>query len=321
LGGGSVGIGTASPGYKLDINGAVRVQSIAAGTADYDRFLVSDSGVVKYRTGNEILSDIDVTGYVSSRGENLVTNGTGLRKSNYNFSAFTFVGSEAYYSTGSFRDTNYSSAPTTDEAIPVDVNQRYRLSVSARQNPYVGARYYVGVSLIDADGLPVNASNHMYKANTLTTLAAPLNPGDTVMYLTSAANWENGGTAGVNTHLRSIIVWNYVNSLGYAFPALTYSRNWYNNMWDPGSVNTTTNTITLRVPWPFSTIAAGTQLSNGSSGGTYKSITVSNVQIPNTWTNYTGTIEGVDTTGTNVTDKFAPETQALPEKIILGEFC
>jgi hypothetical protein len=311
LGGGSVGIGTASPGYKLDVNGAVRVQSIAAGTADYDRFLVSDSGVVKYRTGNEILSDIDVPGYVSSRGENLVTNGTGLRKSNYNFSAFTFVGSEAYYSTGSFRDTTFNSSPVTDEAIPVDVNQRYRLSVSARQNPYVGARYYVGVSLIDADGLPVNASNHMYKANTLTTLAAPLNPGDTVMYLTSAANWENGGTAGVNTHLRSIILWNYVNSLGYAFPALTYSRNWYGNMWDPGSVNTTTNTITLRVPWAFSTIAAGTQLSNGSSGGTYKYITAVNVQIPNTWTNYTGTIEGVDTTGTNVTDKFAPGTAAI----------
>lgn len=309
---GNVMIGTTTDaGYKLDVNGTLRVQNIPAGTADYDRFLVSDSGAVKYRIGSEILSDIDVPGYVSSRGENLVTNGTGLRKSNYNFSAFTFVGSEAYYSTGSFRDTNYSSAPTTDEAIPVDVNQRYRLSATARQNPYVGARYYIGVSLIDADGFPVQASNHMYKANTLTTLAAPLNTGDTVVYLTSAANWENGGTAGVNTHLRSFIFWNYVNSLGYAFPALTYSRNYHGNMWDPGSVNTTTNTITLRVPWPNSTVPAGTQLSNGSSGGTYKYITAGNVQIPNAWTTYTGTISGVDLTGTNQSDKFAPGTAAI----------
>lgn len=303
---------TTDAGYKLDVNGTLRVQNIPAGATSNGRFLVQASaGGIEYRTAAQMLSDIDVPGYVSSRGENLVTNGTGLRKSNYNFSAFTFVGSDAYYTTGSFRDTVYSSSPTTDEAIPVDVNQRYRLTVSARQNPYVGARYYVGVSLIDADGLPVTASHHMYKANTLTTLAAPLNPGDTVVYLTSAANWENGGTAGVNTHLRSFIFWNYVNSLGYAFPALTYSRNYHGNMWDPGSVNTTTNTITLRVPWPNSTVPAGTQLSNGSSGGTYKYITAANVQIPNAWTTYTGIIEGVDTTGTNVTNKFAPGTAAI----------
>lgn len=309
---GNVGLGvTSDAGYKLDVNGALRVLSISAGTVNYNRFLVSDSGVVKYRVASEMLSDIDVPGYVSSRGENLVTNGTGLRKSNYNFSTFTFVGSDAYFSTGSFQDATFNTARSTDEAIPVDVNQRYRLSVSARQNPYVGARYYVGVSLIDADGFSIIASHHMYKANTLTTLAAPLNPGDTVMYLTSAANWENGGTAGVNTHLRSIILWNYVNSLGYAFPALTYSRNYYGNMWDPGSVNTTTNTITLRVPWAGPVVAAGTQLSNGSSGGTYKYITVNNVQFPNVWTNYTGTIEGVDLTGTNVDNKFAPGTAAI----------
>lgn len=309
---GNVMIGTSTDGgFKLDVNGTFRVQSIPAATANYNRFLVSNSGALQYRVASEMLSDIDVTGYVSSRGENLVTNGTGLRKTNYNFSAFTFVGSEAYYSTGSFRDTTFTSALTTDEAIPVDVNQRYRLSVSARQNPYVGARYYVGVSLIDADNLPVNASNHMYKANTLTTLAAQLNPGDTVVYLTNAANWENGGTAGVNTHLRSFIFWNYVNSFGYAFPALTYSRNYYGNMWNPGGVNTTTNTITLITPWAGPVIAAGTQLSNGSSGGTFKYITASNVQIPNAWTTYTGIIEGVDTTGTNVTDKFAPGTAAI----------
>jgi hypothetical protein len=309
---GNVSIGTSTDaGYKLDVTGTLRVQSVPAGTADYDRFLVSDSGAVKYRTGNEILSDIDIPGYVSSRGENLVTNGTGLRKSNYNFSTFTFTGSDAYYSTGSFQDSAFTSARFTDEAIPVDVNQRYRLSVSARQNPYVGARYYIGISSIDADGLAIGAINHMYKANTLTTLAAQLNPGDTTVYLTSAANWENGGTAGVNTHLRSFIFWNYVNSFGYAFPPLTYSRNWYGNMWNPGGVNTTTNTISLITPWTGPVIAAGTQLSNGSSGGTYKYITAGNVQIPNAWTSYTGIIEGIDTTGTNIETKFSPGTAAI----------
>jgi hypothetical protein len=95
------------------------------------------------------------------------------------------------------------------------------------------------------------------------------------------------------------------------FPPLTYSRNWYGNLWNPGAVNTGTNTITLLTPWAGPSIPAGTQLSNGSSGGTYKYITALNVQIPNTWTTYTGIIEGIDTTGTNVTDKFAPGTASV----------
>lgn len=38
--------------------GSVSVSSVAAATTDTDRFLVSDGGVLKYRTGSEMLSDI-----------------------------------------------------------------------------------------------------------------------------------------------------------------------------------------------------------------------------------------------------------------------
>jgi hypothetical protein len=38
--------------------GSLTLTTIPAGTADYDKFLVSDSGVIKYRTGAEVLSDI-----------------------------------------------------------------------------------------------------------------------------------------------------------------------------------------------------------------------------------------------------------------------
>ncbi|KKL28573.1 hypothetical protein LCGC14_2373790, partial [marine sediment metagenome] len=40
------------------LDGLLDLQSIAAGASDYDKFLVSDSGEVKYRTGAEVLSDI-----------------------------------------------------------------------------------------------------------------------------------------------------------------------------------------------------------------------------------------------------------------------
>lgn len=38
--------------------GSVSVSSVAAATTDTDKFLVSDGGVIKYRTGSEMLSDI-----------------------------------------------------------------------------------------------------------------------------------------------------------------------------------------------------------------------------------------------------------------------
>lgn len=59
---GNVGIGTIAPSTKLEVNGDVKVSTIANATTDTDKFLVSDSGVIKYRTGSEILSDIAAQG-------------------------------------------------------------------------------------------------------------------------------------------------------------------------------------------------------------------------------------------------------------------
>jgi predicted heme/steroid binding protein len=53
-----LGDGFVDNGYKLEVEGNVYVQTIANATVDTDRFLVSDSGVIKYRTGAELISDI-----------------------------------------------------------------------------------------------------------------------------------------------------------------------------------------------------------------------------------------------------------------------
>jgi len=42
----------------LALTNALNIGSIVAGVADYDKFLVSDGGLVKFRTGAEVLSDI-----------------------------------------------------------------------------------------------------------------------------------------------------------------------------------------------------------------------------------------------------------------------
>lgn len=251
--------------------------------------------------------------YVHSRGQNLLTNGTALLGNNTNFSAFTFDGTVANSSPGSFRykrPDNGGEFAETDEFMPVEATKRYKISVDAKSLNGVG-RYYMMTIAYDVDNLIISASHHMYRANTLTTLAQPLNNGDTVVYLTNAANWDNSGTAGVNTHLRSIIIWNYTNSYGYTYPPLTYSRKWTNNAWNPGAIDFVNNTITLRVPWAGGYVPAGTSLSNGSDGGTYKYNVMGNVTLTTSWVTYTGVMDGIDYSGTNVATKFPPGTAKI----------
>jgi hypothetical protein len=252
------------------------------------------------------LTEDELKKYIQSRGENLVTNGSGLLGSNYNFSAFTYDGSEAYYSNGSFRYYG-SGTKFTDEFMPVNPELPYKLSMFAKTANGVG-RYYAMVVCFDVDNQEITAKHHMYRANTLTTLSQELKNGDTVVHLTDASNWYNDGTAGVSTHLRSIILWNYKNSYGYLYPPQTYSRNWIGNAWNPGAINFENNTITLISPWAGGTVEAGTPLSNGSSGSTYKYCAMSNTIIPTTWTEYAGVISGIDLSGSNVSDKFPPGT-------------
>lgn len=53
-----LGDGTSDTGYKLSVEGNLYIETIINATTDTDRFIVSDSGVIKYRTGSEVLSDI-----------------------------------------------------------------------------------------------------------------------------------------------------------------------------------------------------------------------------------------------------------------------
>ena len=59
---GALGIGITSPSSKLDVNGDLKLATIINATTDTDRFIVSDGGVIKYRTGTELLSDIGAQG-------------------------------------------------------------------------------------------------------------------------------------------------------------------------------------------------------------------------------------------------------------------
>jgi predicted heme/steroid binding protein len=66
-----LGTGFVDNGYKLEIGGNLYINTIANATTDTDRFIVSDGGVIKYRTGAQVLSDIGAQGALT-----LTTTGT-----------------------------------------------------------------------------------------------------------------------------------------------------------------------------------------------------------------------------------------------------
>jgi len=57
--------GTVDVNGALDVSGAVTFGTIAAASSDTDQFLVADSGVIKRRTGAQVLSDIGAVGLSS----------------------------------------------------------------------------------------------------------------------------------------------------------------------------------------------------------------------------------------------------------------
>jgi hypothetical protein len=58
LANGDLGIGTSTPSAKLEVNGNVKISTVANATTNTGKILVSDNGIVKYRTAAETISDI-----------------------------------------------------------------------------------------------------------------------------------------------------------------------------------------------------------------------------------------------------------------------
>ena len=231
----------------------------------------------------------DVESRALSRGTDLVTNGTGYLKSNYNFPSQDFNGADSPVgANGSFvaRSTAQHSV-VINELIPYDPTKSYRFSFQARQTvPGATNRLYGFISPYDADGFSIAPYHYAYQTGTTTTLTKELKPGDTTIEVASTAGWFYGTT----THLRSIIVWNYTDGSGKKWAPGTYSRLWSGS--DVYSSFTST-VITLRNPWPanMGTHPVGTSISNGMSGGSYiYTPSADNTPVPEKWTAYADTL-------------------------------
>lgn len=231
--------------------------------------------------------------YVTSKGTDLITNGSGLLGSNYNFLSTDYNGADAPNgANGSFVTKNgFNQSVLIDEMIAFDPSKRYKFSFQCRQTITGQTNTMYGFfAPYDASNLSIQPYHYMYVAGTTTTLAADLNPGATTITLTSSANWygQAGKVAGSSGYLRNIIFWDYVDAFGKAWPTGSYSRNLLSNgvsMWADGGI--TGNVITLSAPYAGVARLAGTPVSNATSGGSYMYMpSATAVVVPETWTAY-----------------------------------
>lgn len=234
------------------------------------------------------------------RGENLVINGDLSYHDGTNFS------SNLSYNSNGYMEINSSSLSTVASTkwSPVDISNSYEMGVTVMSNDS-SARYYFGFQEMDIDKLVINKFNITYIGNTLTSLAQDLNNGDEYIYLTDMTNWNRTAS---QTFQRGFIFWNYVDSTGYQYPELTYSRNIWSNLYSNDNIDLENNRIKLTSAWNHGTIKAGTKLSQSSDGRTYRYALGENITLPNGWNNLSSIIFGVSNSDNN---KFSVATKYI----------
>ena len=310
---------------KVEINGTAIFNSIkdktdeaydtkgAASQAESNAKSAIPTKVSQLTNDSKFQTDTDVSETVEqinketiSRGEQLVTNGNGMTGDNTNFSKWIFDGSQSNGSPGSFTriQKTYSNI-ASDEYFPVDPSKRYRFEFDLKSENNI-ATMYAMLIFFDVDKKSITASCTMWYPDTLTTLTQDLKDGDTVIHLANVSHYKTYGTG---SHQRALTFWNYTNSFGYQYPSETYSRNSIFSAWtDDNSIDKQNNTISLASAYKGVTIPAGTYVSQGNSGATYKYSGIANKKVPAEWTHYVGYFDGTDYSGKNVTGMFPPGT-------------
>ncbi len=233
----------------------------------------------------------------TNRGDNLFVNGDLSFGDNTGFSQFTY-NSEGYLSL----TTDGQSQITGGIYMSVDNEKKYEYGVTVKTNNTL-TKAYIGFAPYDIDRKIMIPSQYSYMSNTLTTLARDLNDGDTYVYLTDMTNWDVNTT---KDYQHGFIFWNYVDSTGYSYPELTYSRNAWKKLYDNNTEEVTTNIevnkeidgeivnrIKLKSAWNYGSIPAGTKLSQVTDGSAYAYCFVASSSLSSDWESKAALIQGI----------------------------
>lgn len=276
-------------------------------------------------------SPIVTVDYTNSKTGNLVSNGNGALGNSYNMpSALSYDASDTPGLPGSFLFTGYHGLDlTTSEFIAVDARKTYRLESYIKQATGDRHAQVMGIMAFDADFQQITSACHMRYASggvdSLTTLSAPLAPGDTTVSVTNASGWNDADSSSDKCGL---IFFTYRTQGGNAQDF--YSRHFRTGLFSPAQVDKTNHSITLLAPlaqsdgnpddpsgiWP-----AGTPLANTDSGWNLKPALLDQTVLTTAgdWYHACNHIGGVDTSGRNEVKNFPPGT-AFVKILMLPNF-
>ena len=174
----------ASSDVNLGLNGLstndITITALVDASADTDRFLVSDSGVIKYRTGSEVLSDIGAQaslGYTAANDANVV-HITGTE---------TITGNKTFGNVYSTATVSYPTQLATKEYVDLNVSAGIHVHTPVRVETQgnLTATYTDGGTNLTVTDITTN--------NTLkTSVAHGLSFDDVIVFSVSS----NGITAG-----------------------------------------------------------------------------------------------------------------------------
>ncbi|MDD3808285.1 MAG: hypothetical protein PHG49_01890 [Candidatus Pacebacteria bacterium] len=156
-----------------------------------------------------------------------------------------------------------------DGFVPVDISKNYTMNAYFKSSGSAGnSIIYPGFYSYDKDYNIIDTVHVNFFDNTRTTLAQNLNPGDTVVYLTSVTNWK---TDADQSYTRVLGVYPYKD-----YPDFTYTRFVYSY----ASVDPGNNSITLNEPYSGEAKLAGTSVANHRYGASRNYLIASYFSVP-----------------------------------------
>lgn len=228
---------------------------------------------------------VDLSNWVSSRADNLVSNGNGYLRNATNFSQFSNFSLTDVVpgSSASFQYFVQNGVATPDDRIPLPLGEEYVFTYFIKQTAAgkETATFSAGIQPHDSVGNVIQSHHYAFLPNTTTTLAADLRPGDSTVQLTSSSGWYDGPDA----RYRNLMFWNYQDQTGKQWTEHTYTRNVSDaDVWVENGINRTDHTIALTSAWTYALIPAGTPVSNSIWGN--HMLVQDTIAAGSSWTRY-----------------------------------
>ncbi len=221
---------------------------------------------------------------------NLMVNGDAEFGSTYNINGRGVSRTGSYEGSYCFVDNGYSDYLGT-LFIPVNTSDTYLLSAYYKSMGTPQSAGYSGLACYDEDFNFIDLRTQGGIGNT--TLAAPLNNGDTTVTLTDASVWSATGDLNYFKHIlfypsssaKYYTPWQYT-TFGFGNPTIYYGTK-------SGNVLSLSNDgVNNNLTWSYGSLPVGTPVSNGRAGGSYNYFLNCGGVYPTTWTKISVNITG-----------------------------